>query len=66
MPTIVGGIRRIKGGGRDVAACFASRIESLETDEGGGHAGEAAFFYPPRLDGYKRKTPSVGREISRA
>ena len=38
MPTIVGGIRRIKGGGRDVAACFAPRIESLETDEGGGHA----------------------------
>ncbi len=39
MPTIVGGIRRIKGGGRDVAACFAFRIESLETDEGGCHAG---------------------------
>jgi len=29
----------VTGGGRDVAACFASRIESLEIDEGGGHAG---------------------------
>ena len=39
MPTVVGGRRRIKGGGRDVAACVASRIESLEIDEGGGYAG---------------------------
>ena len=34
-----GTIDDVTGGGRDVAACFASRIESLETDEGGCHAG---------------------------
>ena len=50
------------GGGRDVAACFAPRIESLETDEGGGHAGVGDVFLSAKIGRIQEKNAECGEK----